>query len=505
MISASKTRSSRLRENLNHPVIDCDAHFVETLPVFERFLEDYVKPIGGGDLLKRFGEVGGYNYYDRCLQPWLRMSDEERRRIWMPRPPWWVLPSKTIDAATARIPRLMYERLDDAGIDFSVLYPSLALLTGGIIDDEIRPVACRAFNTYFKEVYDEFSYRMTPAAVIPTGNPDEAIAELEYAVETLGLKAIMIDGIQHRFPPDATDREKKLPRYGAGLNTRIDNLCIDSEFDYDPFWQRCLELKVSPSSHTPGQNMGTRTSVSNWVYNHIGNFGASMEASCKGLFMGGVTHRFPELHFGFLECGISWACNLLTDLVGHWKKRGGDHIFQYDPAKTDLKLMKQLIKDYGGERFNAMNENDLDRVFKSHDPGHTQLDDYAACGIRTKQDIYDKFIPRFYFGCEADDPFVHLAYKTEIYDGHELRPVFSSDIGHWDVTDVDGVLEEAYELLEDNLVTEDQFRKFMFDNPIHMYANLNRDFFKGTCVEQEAAEFLSREYPDEVTSAGVAA
>jgi hypothetical protein len=32
-----------------------------------------------------------------------------------------------LDRATAMLPRLMYERLDDLGIDFSVVYPTAGL------------------------------------------------------------------------------------------------------------------------------------------------------------------------------------------------------------------------------------------------------------------------------------------------------------------------------------------------------------------------------------------
>lgn len=42
---------------------------------------------------------------------------------------------------------------------------------------------------------------------------------------------------------------------------------------------------------------------------------AANEAVAKALFMGGVTRRFPDLKFSFLEGGVGWACQLLSDLV----------------------------------------------------------------------------------------------------------------------------------------------------------------------------------------------
>jgi hypothetical protein len=35
------------------------------------------------------------------------------------------------------------------------------------------------------------------------------------------------------------------------------------------------------------------------------------------LFFGGVTRRFSDLRFAFLEGGVGWACTLLGDLVDH--------------------------------------------------------------------------------------------------------------------------------------------------------------------------------------------
>ena len=60
-----------------------------------------------------------------------------------------------------------------------------------------------------------------------------------------------------------------------------------------------------------------------------------------------------------------------------------------------------------------------------------------------------------------------------------MRAIFSSDIGHWDVSDVREVVEEAYELVEHELMTEEDFRDFTFTNAAHFYGDMNPDFFQG--------------------------
>jgi len=72
--------------------------------------------------------------------------------------------------------------------------------------------------------------------------------------------------------------------------------------------------------------------------------------------------------------------------------------------------------------------------------------------------------------------------------GARLRAIFSSDIGHWDVPDMTEVLEEAYELVEHGLLTEEDFRDFVFTNPVTLWTGMNPDFFKGTVVEQAATQ-----------------
>ena len=40
------------------------------------------------------------------------------------------------------------------------------------------------------------------------------------------------------------------------------------------------------------------------------------------------------------------------------------------------------------------------------------LDDFANCCIEKEEDIRELFIPKFYFGCEADDPLYAWAFNT---------------------------------------------------------------------------------------------
>ncbi|MDO8434293.1 MAG: amidohydrolase family protein [Candidatus Binatus sp.] len=483
MKTNGKSKSAEIRARLGHPVIDSDGHMVEYVPAFF----EYLKKIGGDSVVRRYREAGfGFG----CTADWYRLSPAERTRQHAVRPPWWALPtSNTLDRATSTLPRLLHERLDEMGIDFTVLYPSLGLDAPYLADDEVRQAACRALNTMYAELFAEFSDRMTPAGIIPMNTPGEAIAELEYATKTLGLKAFMMATHAIRPVPLVNEKAPELSRYAR----YIDNFCIDSAYDYDPVWAKCIELRVAPGFHSSGMGWGSRT-TSNYMFNHIGHFASACEALCKGAFISGVTRRFPKLRLAFLECGVWWACALYGDLIGRWEKRSGEQIHNYNPASLNRELYADLFRRYGGRLATAEMMAQLPSVLEGSDHHPEQLDDLAACRISKKEDIRDLFVPNFYFGCEADDPTNAFAFDRKCNPmGARLNAIFSSDIGHWDVPDMREVVEEAYELVEHEVMNEDDFRDFVFGNPARLFTEANPDFFKGTRVEDAVKKFLGSE------------
>jgi predicted TIM-barrel fold metal-dependent hydrolase len=467
------TTSSKIRERLDHPVIDADGHCIEYHPAINAILAE----IAGADVAEKYKLTpsGHFNWYDQTVE-----KRVERRTI---RPPWWGVPSaNTHDRAMAVIPQVMYERLDEAGIDFALLYPTLGLFAMAIGNDELRQAGCRAFNTYYHRVYGPYGDRLRPNAIIPMHSPDEAIAELDYAVGELGFQAVLMAGHVRRPIPAATAKDPGAGRYALWF----DNLAVDSEYDYDPVWQRCVELGVAPTFHSGGQGWGSRQSVSNYVYNHIGAFASACEAICKGLFLGGVTTRFPTLKFAFLEGGVGWASNLYNDLVNHHEKRNAGNIGQYDPTNLDSALMAELLRDKGGDLLAIAGAETVDptvAMMGMNLEPEDLIDEFALAGLKSTEDICEVFTRNFYFGCEADDRMNALAFDTRLNAyGAKLKAIFSSDIGHWDVPDISEVLEEAWELVEHGLLTVDNFREFTFENTAELYTGANPGFFDGTVI-----------------------
>lgn len=481
-----RSKSAQVRARLNHPIIDSDGHTVECEPAFR----DYLKTVGGASIVERYlaADVAGA-FVDTSGYRWYRMTPAERLYRRSPRRPWWALPARnTLDRATATLPRLLHERLPECGIDFAVLYTSLGLSFPNIPDEELRRACCRAINQYNSDIFREYSDRLTPAAVIPMITPREAIDELDHAVGRLGMKTIMMAGHARRPVPMIADKYPEAARY----TDWIDNFCIDSQYDYDPVWARCVELKVAPTYHSGTMGIGTRGSVTNYMYNHIGHFAAAGEALAKALFIGGVTRRFPTLRFAFLEGGVAWGCSLYADLLGHWLKRNARELENYNPEKLDRELYIELFRRYGGATLGAeelvarlRNDRTLDNREQP-----SMLDEWAAARLEKPEDLKELFVEPFYFGCEADDPTTAWAFDTRRNPlGAKLKPIFSSDIGHWDVPDITEVAEEAHEMVERGIISEDDFRAFVFENPVTLWTALNPEFFTGTAVESATDKF----------------
>ncbi len=487
MSSNGQTTTSEVRAQLNHPVIDADGHWLEFGPL----VREEMRKIGGDKA------VDGFSFFPKLIQKELATSVADRRANGTGQQAFWALPTKnTRDRATAVMPKLLYSRLDEFGFDFSVMYPTAGLGLPLIPDAAQRQAACRAFNTFSADYFSKYSDRLTPSAVIPMHTPDEAMAELDYAVKQLVLKVVMLGSLIRRDIPAALKVHPGAAKFAAYR----DVLGLDSEYDYDPVWAKCVELKVAPSFHSGGRGFAMRVSPSNFTYNHIGHFAAANEAVCKALFLGGVTRRFPQLKFAFLEGGVGWACQLYVDLIEHWEKRNINALAEVDPANLDHTLFRELAEQYGHATIvEALRKREaaLDTAMSpkgaTDTGGIENLDDYSACGITKAEDIKELFTKNFYFGCEADDRMNPLAFnrKTNPF-GAQIHALFGSDIGHFDVANMASVLPETSEFVEDGLMTPENFRDFTCDNPIRFWGETNPDFFKGTIVEDTAAAVLAK-------------
>src|SRR4051812_49191477 len=88
----------QVREKLDHPVIDADAHLIEADFAFH----DFLRQVGGPDMARRFQD-----------------SAQASLRGRVGKVAWWSLPSgpQTMDRAMAMLPRLFRSRMEHMGFD----------------------------------------------------------------------------------------------------------------------------------------------------------------------------------------------------------------------------------------------------------------------------------------------------------------------------------------------------------------------------------------------------
>src|SRR6266700_1027303 len=292
MPSNGHTDARKLHSRLSHPIIDADGHWLEYAPIMR---EEFRRI--GGDAAAEALELASQRVPNS-----LKMSLPDRRRRRVGQEAFWGSPCENVlDRATAMLPRLMYERLDDLGIDFSVVYPTAGLSYHRMQDTRLRRAICRAYNVFTADQFRDLSDRIIPAAIIPMYTPDEAIEEIEFAVRQLGYKVIMVGGLMRRPVPALAEERPD----AASLVEWYDVIGLDSDHDYDPVWEKCRELRIAPSFHNGARAILLRNSPSNFCFNHIGHFASAGHAVAKAMFFGGVTRRFPDLNFA--SSRAAWA------------------------------------------------------------------------------------------------------------------------------------------------------------------------------------------------------
>ena len=106
-----------------HPIIDCDGHIREFMPGVMPYLRETL----GQAKFDSFLETGS-----ALTNSYGGGETARRMRTRAPQGAWWASPSRnTLDRTTTQNPRLLYDRLDELGMDYVILYPTLAFGTCG--------------------------------------------------------------------------------------------------------------------------------------------------------------------------------------------------------------------------------------------------------------------------------------------------------------------------------------------------------------------------------------
>src|SRR4051794_41569944 len=182
----------QIRANLSHPVIDGDGHWIEYTPVFAERMRKVVGDKG----------ADGFIASQQRIPDALKRTIEQRKARGAAMEGYWGRQStNTRDRATAMMPKMLYDRLDELGIDFGIVYPTAGLGIPRIADTETRRAVIRGFNIVTAEYFAKLRHRLTPAAVIPLHTPEEATGEREFATNQRSTKGGTVGSSQARPLP----------------------------------------------------------------------------------------------------------------------------------------------------------------------------------------------------------------------------------------------------------------------------------------------------------------
>src|ERR1700693_510124 len=203
---SSHDTPEEIRKGLTHPVVDGDGHWVEYTPVFAEKIRKVTGDLGGDGFLQS----------QRRIPDSLEMTLEQRTEKGVAMEGFWGRQAvNTRDRATAMMPRMLYDRLGELGIDFGIVYPTAGLGIPRIADDETRRAVIRGFNIVTADYFAKLSDRLTPAAVIPMHTPEEALAELEFVTKQRASKVCMFGSSIARPLPAAKGLDPQVARHAV--------------------------------------------------------------------------------------------------------------------------------------------------------------------------------------------------------------------------------------------------------------------------------------------------
>jgi predicted TIM-barrel fold metal-dependent hydrolase len=319
---------------LGFPVFDADNHLYETSDALTKYLPenrrgaiDFVEVHGRTKIMVQ-GQVSNYipnPTFDRVGRPG---AQEEYFKLGNPEgKSYREIIGRGIDCPPAfreAGPRL--ELMDEQGVDYAMMYPTLASLVEERMKDDpdLCADAIHALNQWMIEAWPyAFEDRIFSTPVIATGLVDRALQELDFVVEH-GARAILM---------------RPAPAWGY-RGPRSFALA-----EFDPFWARVQESGVLVVLHA--SDSGYNRYTNEWegaqgealAFGEPSLFSLTVEGDYRAvrdaatsLICHGALQRFPKLRIALVENGGGWVPHLLEQLDHAYEK--APHRYEEPPSAT---------------------------------------------------------------------------------------------------------------------------------------------------------------------------
>lgn len=197
----------------------------------------------------------------------------------------------------AYLPRERLKAMDADGVDYSVLYPSVAGLAGetfGRLEDSQFELACvQAYNDWLIEEWGSESRRFISQCIVPIFPVETTVAEIKRAIAK-GHRGVVFPAVPMEL--------RNVPH----LNDSV----------YDPIWATCQELGVPLCLHAGASSAIQVAPHEGYSHGLAKAFQAvTRSASTVSVFVdlliSRILVRYPDLKVVFAESSLGWGAYLL--------------------------------------------------------------------------------------------------------------------------------------------------------------------------------------------------
>ena len=213
------------------------------------------------------------------------------------------------------------EGMDLEGITAAVLFPSRGLHVMGVdgADSTVTTAAAHAYNSWLSDFISDNPNRLLGVGMIDPRDVNSAILEARRAIGDLGFVALFL---------------RPNPVNGLAWH----------DAQYDRLWSAVQELGVPICFHE-GSAVGLPQVATDRFdrhsFWHCVTHPVENQMAMLSVVLGGVTERYPELRFAFLECGAGWLPYWMWRLDEHVENE--PHDFPYLQMKPSLYIQRQCF------------------------------------------------------------------------------------------------------------------------------------------------------------------
>jgi predicted TIM-barrel fold metal-dependent hydrolase len=315
---------------LGYPVFDADNHFYEPqealtkfLPANRKHVVDYVQVRGRTKIVVR-GHISDYipnPTFEVVARPG---AQEEYFRHGSGGKSYREVmgePMKAIPAFREPAPRL--EVMDELGLDYSLMFPTLASLVEERMKDDPELIhdVIHALNEWMYETWSfNYSDRIFSTPVITLPIVDRALEELQWCLDR-GAKTVLV-------------RPAPVPGFRGSRSFGLE--------EFDPFWQACIKADIPVAMHASDSGYAEFLNV--WepgdeflpfkptAFRMVAMGKRPIEDAMAALVCHGAFSRNPELRVLSIENGASWVPYLFYQFKDIYAKM--PQAFSEDPIEA---------------------------------------------------------------------------------------------------------------------------------------------------------------------------